>query len=74
MKQGRKEHAWYFEIYFECMQIIKIKFCPNNIKIIYNSLIGGFDDETCRLLMKERSDLAGITSAYLEHSTIVGLR
>ena len=32
------------------------------------------DDETCRLLMKERADLAGITSAYFEHSSIHGLR
>ena len=32
------------------------------------------DDESCRLIMKERADLAGITSAYFEHSSIHGLR
>ena len=32
------------------------------------------DDETCQLIMKERADLAGITSAYFEHSSIHGLR
>jgi hypothetical protein len=32
------------------------------------------DDDTCRLFMTERSDVAGITSAYLENSSIIGLR
>ena len=43
---------------------------PDKTKEVYEEL----DDESARLLMKERADLAGITSAYFEHSSIHGLR
>ena len=43
---------------------------PDKNKEVYEEL----DDESARLLMRERADLAGITSAYFEHSSIHGLR
>ena len=51
--------------------LIKLRMVPDKNKEVEEEIM---DDESCRLIMKERADLAGITSAYFEHSSIHGLR
>ncbi len=46
----------------------------SNTSVDLNDFEENIDDETRSLLMRERDDLAGITHAYLETSTLHGLR